>query len=88
MRAAVVRHYRHTGSGNPATGMILTRYVDCSHREVERADSSHDSYKTAHCRFDSLGEISTGPHTTLFLDASSSPTGGALRVGLISFVIL
>jgi hypothetical protein len=44
----MVRHHRHTGTRNAAARMIAARRVHRSHREVERADSGHYSYKTAH----------------------------------------
>ncbi len=46
MRAVGVCHYGDAGSA--AARMIGTKEVGCSHREVERADSGHYSYKTAH----------------------------------------
>jgi hypothetical protein len=48
MRAVLVRHARHVRSGNTPAQMILAEYVGRTYREVERADSNHYSYKTAH----------------------------------------
>jgi hypothetical protein len=48
MRATLVRHRRHIRSGNTAAQMIGTQYVGRPNREVERANSGHYSYKTAH----------------------------------------
>ena len=57
MRAIVVRRNGHTGCENATPRMIGTKYAGRPHRKVERADSGHYSYKTAHDLFDSLGEI-------------------------------
>ena len=57
MEAVVVWHHCPIGSGSAAPRMIVTRCVDCPYREVERTDSGHDSYETAHGRPDSLGKI-------------------------------
>lgn len=48
MRAVVVCHHRANGSGSATARMIVTGRVGRSYREVERADSGHYSYKTAH----------------------------------------
>ncbi len=46
----MVRHHRYIGSGSAAARRVITGCVDRSYREVERADSGQDSYKTAHGR--------------------------------------
>src|SRR5437773_8744433 len=52
--------------------MIVTGCFNCSHREVECADTGHDSYNSAHCP--SRFAVSSEPaDVTLALAASSSP---------------
>jgi hypothetical protein len=48
VRTVVVRSNCGTCPGSAAVGVIATRCADCSYREVERADSGQNSYKTAH----------------------------------------
>jgi hypothetical protein len=47
MRTGVLLH-RDTGVGSAIARMIGTSCVGCPYREVERTDSGHDSYETAH----------------------------------------
>lgn len=59
--------------------MIAARCVDGAYREVERANSGQDSYKTAHGQSDCTDKrVRIAVDVTLSLDASSSP-------GLLTF---
>jgi hypothetical protein len=76
--AVVVRDCRGIRSGRTAARMIVTRRVGRSYREVEGANSGHDSHKTTHGGLILIGKTLNCSCVALSLVASSSPIGSKL----------
>ncbi len=71
--AVVVRDCRGIRSGRTACRMIVTRCADRSYREVEGANSGHDSYETTHGGLILIGKTLNCSSVAFSLVASSSP---------------